>query len=366
LTTSYGSTVYIETGDESDRYYYVHLGYLTGLSKDTTYHYRFVATDERSNTIYSSDKTLTSATPSGTVVYIPGSMGSPQYTLDSANTTYIVTEDIDADYTAFKIAADNVTLDLGGHTITYNKTDYQVSGTGYDYATSSAVGVRISGTQTGAKIVNGKIIQGEGYNSASSGSYGYSPIWSVNSTSSGEVAGISADYIGEQITGMSLTYDFDAHHNVIKDRGMGMINRHQGCDAITKAKSAYNNLVKRVRHRGLFKTGPIYHNEVWGDSWWTNAHLIQATSNTNVYSNHVFGGGYTVVGIVTNGSDYSRTYNTSKYLKNVDVYDNFVYLYSVRVYDDRSAEYGPHSSGFMGRCMWGADNIEWYDNILVG
>ncbi|KKL04614.1 hypothetical protein LCGC14_2614300, partial [marine sediment metagenome] len=104
LTASYGSTVYIEASDNDNRYYYNHLGYLTGLSNNTTYHYRFVAEDERSNTIYSSDKTLTTATPAGNVVYIPGSMGSPRYMLDSANTTYIVTQDINAGDTAFQIA----------------------------------------------------------------------------------------------------------------------------------------------------------------------------------------------------------------------------------------------------------------------
>jgi len=60
-STSYGSQVGIET----NRYYYLHLAYLTDLDPDTLYHYRFVAEDERGNVIYSPEKTFTTATPAG-------------------------------------------------------------------------------------------------------------------------------------------------------------------------------------------------------------------------------------------------------------------------------------------------------------
>ncbi|KKK51963.1 hypothetical protein LCGC14_3109700, partial [marine sediment metagenome] len=265
-----------------------------------------------------------------------------------------------------QIAADNVTLDMGGHTITYNVTDNQVSGTSYDYLVKSAMGVKCTSTRTGMKILNGKLIQGEGYNSGSATGYGYSLIHVENNGTSGEIAGITGDYIGQSVTGIRLRTGFEVHHNVIKDRGTQIENRHQGNDAMKYGSTAYNNLVKRCRQRGLTKfSDSAYHNEIYGDSWYTNSLLLSASSNTNIYGNHIFGGGYMVVGLVTNGSDYNHDYIVSKYVKNVNVYDNFVHMQLARPFDDRSAEYGPKSGGHPGRGMWGMDNVEWYNNILV-
>src|SRR4029077_15421871 len=46
--------------------------------------------------------------------------GSAPYGLDQAATRYVLDTDVQADATAFVIAAPGVTLDLNGHTVTYN------------------------------------------------------------------------------------------------------------------------------------------------------------------------------------------------------------------------------------------------------
>ncbi len=362
-TTSYGSAVYIETGDESERYYYLHLGYLTGLADNTTYHYRFVAEDERSNTITSSNKTFTTATPSGSVAYIPGSMGSAPYVLSSANTTYILTQDISAPGVAIDIQAHNVTVDLGGHTVTYNTSDNQITDPA-KYMTDGAFGIREYWNYYGMKVVNGRIVQGAGYNTASETGTGYNPIH-FEGSGSAEVAGVSLDYIGGQLRGIK-TSNGPVHHNVIKDRGGVIINRHQGCDAIRGSDDAYNNLIKRARHRSIYKADNVYRNEIYGDSWATNAHAIQASSNRDVHDNHLFGGGYMLVGIACTGGAYSGgSTNPSGFIKNVDIYDNFIHFQVVRPYDDRSAEYGVSSAAHPVRLMWGIDNVVYHDNMLI-
>ena len=167
-TVAYGSQATIET----DRYYYLHLGYLTDLSPDTLYHYRYVAEDERGNTIYSGDKTFTTATPAN-VIYVPVGVSGPPYVLNQAGKTYLVTQDLICDRTAFEIVANNITLNLGGRTVTYNEEDYQVSG---DFIGTSAFGVKI-GNHSNISVVNGTIRQGSGCNDSDTDGIGYNPLF---------------------------------------------------------------------------------------------------------------------------------------------------------------------------------------------
>jgi len=114
-TTGYGSQT-----PASDRYYYLHIYHLRDLDPDTTYHYRFVAEDERANVVTSGDKTFTTGTPPN-VIHVPAGVSGPPYVLDQAGKTYLVTQDLVCDRTAFEITADNVTFDLGGHTVIYDQ-----------------------------------------------------------------------------------------------------------------------------------------------------------------------------------------------------------------------------------------------------
>ena len=366
-TTAYGSIVAIET----DRYHYLHLAYLTGLSTDTTYHYRYVAEDERGNAIQSPDKTLTTATPPN-VEYVPGSMSGPPYIL-GPNKYYLLTEDIVADGTAFQINGANTTLDLGGHTIIYNNVDNQVAGDWRVFQNDSAVGVRAYDTNAtipvNVKLVNGTIIQGAGQNSASTSGVGYTPVI-INNGSDNEVAGVTVDYIGASLSGMRFRLgNVTAHHNVLLDRGGIVLNRHLQVRALNSAIGAHHNLILRARQGALIDAhGSAYDNEIYVDSFVTNSFGISMKSNIEVYGNRFFGGGYYYQAIGAVGANYDFSdgiYDPGNDLVNADIHDNFVHLQGEAPFTDRSNENGNISRPVALRMMWGCDNVSISDNMLI-
>jgi len=113
-TERYGRKTPVE-----ERHFYLHVHHLRGLETGKTYHYRVVSVDERGNRIAGDDATLRPAKVPA-AIYLPGEKGKPPYDLDKAGATYVLTEDIVADSTALRIKAENVTLDLNGHTVTFN------------------------------------------------------------------------------------------------------------------------------------------------------------------------------------------------------------------------------------------------------
>jgi len=352
-TTAYGSRT-----PARERYYYLHIYHLRDLDADTTYHYRFVAEDERGNMITSDDKTFTTATPAN-VIYVPGQMGDPPYDLDQTGKTYLLTQDITVDRTAFNILADNVTLDLGGHTVIYNQEDYQVT---HDYRDTSSMGVRAI-DRTDVRVLNGVIRQGLGYNTGSSdGSLGYSPVTMWNCA--GELAGISIDYAGIQVTGFKLDYSpLVAHHCVILDRGGDVDDRHLAPKAIQTDGPVHHVLVRRQRQIALNAgdDSDYYNNEIYVDSCATNGSGIGFYRNKNcqAYGNRIFGTGYLMIGISA----------VSSGVEDIMVHDNFVHLYATRP-DTRWGEYGAQSGAYCFRITsysWSQpiDNVCFYDNVAA-
>lgn len=341
-TTSYGSQT-----TESYRYHYIQIVYLTGLSEDTTYHFRYVATDERDNTIYSSDKTFTTATPSN-VVYVPGTMGNPPYTLSESGKTYLVTQNITAAGSVFEVSNDDITVDLGGYTVTYNNADddpndsYGIESRYYD----------------NIKLFNGKIKQGLGYNGGDANALGNSPVY-IRSCSGGEVAGVTAEYAGTQISGLNMHYSSGAtvHHCVVIDRGGQLVNRHMGCEAINGAGTVHHNLVLRGRQRGITGTSnaDYYNNEIYVDSVATNSFgvFLYEQSNTGVDHNRIFGTGYLMIGV-----------GTVSGCTDIEVDNNFVHLHEMEP-DNRWPEYGAQSGGYCCRITWGGDNLDYHDNTMI-
>ncbi len=62
------------------------------------------------------------------------------YILGSANETYTLAQDITVDGTAFVFGGKNITLDLGGHTITYgNSTPVNVTNGGFETGSGPTV-----------------------------------------------------------------------------------------------------------------------------------------------------------------------------------------------------------------------------------
>ncbi len=341
--TSYGSTI---THDAS--FFFLHQYHITGLANNTTYHYRLVIEDERGNQVVGTDHTLATATPAG-VTYISGGTFSSRQIISTGG-YYLLTGDIYADGTAFEITTSNVTLDLGGHTITYNIVDYPID----VHATkSTAWGLGAPGIKAynrgNVKIVNGIIKQGIGASVGQKNGYGASPIWFRGYSSSGpyKVAGVTADY-SSQVNGM-LVPRGEVHHCTTIDRGNVILNRHSGVKAIEEAPSVNHTLIARTRHVGISPPGDseFYDNEIYVDSWAANSYAIRGydVDNMQAYGNRVFGTGYSVIGIAAVSDSI-----------NCDINDNLFQMYGFQP-SRRDREYGK-------KATLGGLNMRWHGSGL--
>jgi hypothetical protein len=303
----YGETAaYGKKTPEPERCFSLHLHYLRDLKPDATYHYRLVSVDERGNRAVSPDMTLATKKTAG-ALRIPGDVPGPPYVLDKANATYLVTQDLVADGTAVFLAAPGLTLDLGGHTVAYDMKK--------DTTEQGACGVRGAkqggGNLAGLTVVNGTIRRGGG-GSVTQKVYDvlYTPVFFYRPRGM-EMAGLTVDYDGDQISALLLVNGGDAnnfHHNVFVDRGTQLFNRHIGMDAVAAASDnakVHHNLIKRTRHRGI-AAGPnreIFSNEVYVDSYATNSYgIIYYTNrdegrNLSLHHNRIFGTGFHPIGI---------------------------------------------------------------------
>ncbi|RJG37347.1 fibronectin type III domain-containing protein [Motilimonas pumila] len=313
--TSYGQQT-----DIAERPFYTHNHYLTGLTPDTQYHYRLVSTDERGTVHYSPDMTFTTRSPEN-VIRIPDDMtGSLPWTLDQSDVTYLITEDITAESGIFKVTGENIVLDLGGHTLTH-ADKLHTAYNGKDPNNNGMAIWRLNYPLTAGKlkIVNGIIRQGSAANIG--GNYGgYNAIHTSN-TDDLEIAGITFDYHTAQTYALYMSFspsypyqdaEYYIHHNTFKDRGWHIVNRHgktggrsllfTGTPPADRSNfKLHYNLVKRTRQNGLSGSASVLHNEVYVDSWATNAFAIQPYSAPGknageVRHNRMFLTGYHAIG----------------------------------------------------------------------
>ena len=348
-TSDYG---YMTT--PSERPFYLHQHTLRDILPETTYHYRFVAMDERGNVIVGEDRTFTTGSLLE-VISISVTHLSVPYALDRAGAIYVLVNDVTADSTAFNIMAGNVTFDLNGHTVTYD----QVGGAYDPTATLSYFpnwmiagphGVRTGWSADGSRVLNGTIIQGAGSNGE-----GANPVVADDLA---DFAGMTVIYHGSQVTGLYGDAGH-VHHNVIVDEGTEITDRHNGIKAIQAAGApVHHNLIKRCRQNGIkvYDNDDVYKNEVYVDSWATNSYAIMCYTHGNsvIHDNWIFGGGYNVVGIGTLGTG----------ARDIEVYDNFVHLQATEP-TDRWPEYGAISGVRGMRITWFADNVTYHDNVFA-
>jgi len=319
----YGTTAaYGQRTPEPERHFSLHLHHLKGLKPGTAYHYRLVAVDERGGRLASPDATFTTRRVAD-AVRIPDDVQGPPYVLDKAGATYLVTRDIAAPGTAIFIAASGITLDLGGHTITYDAQR--------DTANGGACGVRGHKTRgiglERVRVVNGSVAQGAGQSSTQKiWDTLYNPIFFKNAAQL-ELAGLTVGYGGGQVVAIALIMGAQraaVHHNVFRDRGSSLFNRHLGTDAIAfgASRSAlHHNLIARTRHRGI-KASPgneIRDNEIYVDSFATNSYGImyyspRGASGLRIRGNRIFGTGYHPVGIGS-GQGYSDVTIEGNYIE---------------------------------------------------
>lgn len=344
---------------EPERYFFIHLHHVTGLEPERTYYYRAVAVDERGHIATTPLRTFQTHSFAGAVL-IPGQLSGPPFVLNSANATYIVTEDIVAPTRAFSIKATGVTLDLNGHTITYDDGPALVENATWDkYVQSdiSTFGIYSRGNFGGVRLLNGKVLQGRNSGSGNI-SYGFNPVYFSLGTVLSEIAGVSVEYSGPSVGGIIALYgNHHVHHNVVKDVGTVIDNRHQGIKAIEVANAevaVHHNLIKRSRHQGIKPKGQVRENEVHIDSYATNGFGIKPSAS--VSGNRIFGTGYHVVAI--------------GWTTELKVSGNFIWLQGVAP-TNRDDEYGADASvnGIRLTQYGGAtvayENNEYIENTII-
>ncbi len=366
-TENYGEII------ENAEPHYIHIFYLKNLQPDLTYNVRLSAR------AYVTDQNITGGNIMVRTIYnqeavrIPDDFTEgPPYILDMANTYYLLTEDIKADYTAiiFEPDKDGVTLDLGGHRIVYNEVrmDMPVEDSNYQLYNSS-FGIKARDAGMNCRILNGTVIQGKGNDESSFYTLGFNPV-TVSGGMGFEIAGLSVIYEGTQLTGIFCDWtreNMTFHHNMVEDRGKLIANRHQMPSAI-KMRSpggglAYNNLIKRARQGGLAGMGNnvrAFNNEIHIESYSVNSFALSVGDSSMVFRNKIFGSGDNVVGIATTGGR-----------KNVEVFDNYIWLHahnldSIRPFLNlKELESIDISTMSAVRITWGADDLVYRDNTIL-
>ena len=364
----YGETAAYGKQLQDKELHYIHVFYLADLAPDKTYHVRLTCTDRNGRKAVSRDVAVETKTVAD-AVHIPDDLPGPPYELNKPNTTYIVTKDIVAPKTAFRIPAAGVTLDLGGHTVTYNEEHMGLPTDSFNVMVKdSAFGVRAVAPKD-LKILNGTIRQGKGNDEGSYTTIGFNPIYLTGGANS-EIAGVTCVYAGTQITGIIGHYPgagIRIHHCVVDDGGNRISDRHQQCGAIKLASPGggklYNNLVKRARQGALPSAGTnveVAHNELHIDSHSINSFGIGVKDGSDVHDNRIFGRGDNVIGIgTTGGCDKVKLHDNYIWLQ---AHDISAYKQDLNTKEMESSEYSIMSGV---RITWGSKSVDYYKNVIL-
>lgn len=261
--------------------------------------------------------------------------------LDKNDTLYIVDKDIVADETAFIIKSNNVTLDLNGHTVTYND---KADGFGISLATW---------WQKDIEIINGTIKQGKANCKGNSNGIGCNPIHTLSGKNL-LIANLKLIWQGDDVNGMNIQHQDTAliTNNFLHDLGDKVSNRHQGIVGISMNGGANivvsDNYLYRSRNRGIRITAenPIVEkNRVNIDSVATNSTGINTSSGV-IRFNKVFGKGAHPIGIWPGPG--------------VQVYGNYVEVQNTMI----SNEYKSAGAACL-RMTWGQeDGVEVWNNTF--
>jgi len=235
-------------------------------------------------------------------------------TLSQSGATYLLTQDVTTSGTAFNITTPNVTLDLGGHTVTY--------GTGG--STSHGVTAQHLGGSGRIVVRNGRLVRGAGSGTASHGVF----LWEVDDV---RVSYLDVTVSGTDAMGIWVTSagdDVRVDHCVVACRTSVVSNRHYpGVSGIfvEDARGAVEvdqNLVTASPQWGIRVDAPsttgdalVHHNRVQGTkALVANGYMLgMAKPGLDVFENVVEGESR---GIHLNGIDGAS--------RNVHVHDNHV------------------------------------------
>jgi len=265
-TEEYGNNTEITT--ESRR---AQLHHINGLNPGHEYHFRMVII-ENGKEIRSEDKTFTTNNYDNAIEITNNPDGSV-ITLNQANTTYILTENITANANAIDITADGVTLELDGHTVNFShSSDAQ-------YIT----GILVSSPN--AKIYNGKVLQGD-----VGGNYSYAvgARWRADGI---EFAGLYLDVNRPNAYPINLggraQNIIDIHHNYLYSTVKEIESRHYPGNDLLRIDAFEENAEVSVHHnlltegchcgislRGAAKELEIYDNDIRHHQQFVNGYAL--------------------------------------------------------------------------------------------
>jgi hypothetical protein len=274
--------------------------------------------------------------------------------LGERNATYVLQNDVSAPKTAFVIDATDITLDLNGHVVEYGTA-----------GTSKCYGVTNNGYhKNNLVIANGTIRQSPNMDENNKDLAGSSPIHFAQGVDRVELAGLTIEYHSAQTSGVFMPWTpGEIHHNVIRDNGHVVTNRHQSVAAIDADRSnhlnVHSNYIERARQAGIFpglfkttcKDNIVNIDSVASNSSGIGYYGVREGWDTWVCENNVIRGkGVHPVGI-------GVVHNAVKgIIRNNDVEA------MVTEWDD---EYNKPIGGACYRTTWGADQVLVENNRFV-
>lgn len=222
--------------------------------------------------------------------------------LRKSGATYVLERDVESAGTCFSIEADNITLDLNHHSITYAAKDGSRATYGVlaaDCWDKSIAGNPCDGSHRHAIVMNGKIVQG-----AAAAPMSHALRFGQGNNLTGitvhdlDITISTPDSIG--IYGDYLPGGSDIYRNTIHNQVKVISNRHQfrgtsiKLDEEREAKLPdliHDNIIRGGPHAGIRSDNPagtrIYNNDISQDANYTNAFCIDAAGrNLQVYGNN--------------------------------------------------------------------------------
>lgn len=386
--------------------HYLHVFHLTGLESGEQYALTGTATDRRGRRVESQSVEVRTVAPQQTDTALTSPSGERRSQADGPTPggpvvlpeplvlaepggSYVLGDDLLADGTAIRIAASDVTLDLNGHEVVYNRIpadregedlaalrggededdDEMVVGVEPGGWLPGGYGIEVAADLEGVRILNGRIRQGEGANAGADCTVGFNPIVAVRSKGL-EIAGVTATYGGNQLSGIVCWESSEGahlHHCRTVDEGRLIRNRHRMCCAIRLASVGdghlHHNLVARTRQSALGNTGHgvhVHNNELHIDSHSINSFGIAVKDGSRVHDNRIFGWGDNAVGMVTTGG-----------CRDVELYDNYIWLQAhditeyLRHLNTKEMESAPYSIMSGVRITWGANEVTYRNNTIL-
>ena len=308
-------------------------------------------------------------------------------TLSSAGETYVLSNDVSSDNSCFLIAADNVTLDLNGHIVTYaingnSIPTFEVGGTPYNCLTYNGfrlgnychygvyadvdprrmpdakdlIGWQWNLNPRNFILKNGIIRQG------------------TSATASGDAVHVSSNnsqYFNlhievsgpdsQNIDTINANNNVSIYQNTLISNSTFVENRHQGRAVIVAFKGSV--------HDNVIRGGPQYGIRIKCDSW---DYCSPGYDGADVYNNDIrhkttAGNGYAIGAYADNMDVYNNTIDTTgEYsgrgihvsMKNINIYNN-----TLRVSERPNSEYP--SYWVHGIKLEGNTNSKIHDNDVT-